>query len=257
MVLATLFFFGSVALIPLLPTGFIPPDDNSQTQVYLALPPGATLAQTTATAEQARRLRDAGRARASSVYTTIGGGSAGGDPFASIGARRDAQGHAHDPARRRAATGRASRCIENQIRAALGAAARRAQQGRPGRLGREVHPGADRRRPAGAADRGSARGRARPAHHPRPRQHHLDRQPDPPRDRRAARLRARRRPGRDQRGHRRDPAHRHRSATTTSRLPKLNLSQRQVPIVVKLEDSTRAGPRRCSSAWRCPARAAR
>ena len=31
MVLATLFFFGSVALIPLLPTGFIPPDDNSQT----------------------------------------------------------------------------------------------------------------------------------------------------------------------------------------------------------------------------------
>ncbi|MES2941213.1 MAG: efflux RND transporter permease subunit, partial [Pseudomonadota bacterium] len=33
--LAALFFFGSVALIPLLPTGFIPPDDNSQTQVYL------------------------------------------------------------------------------------------------------------------------------------------------------------------------------------------------------------------------------
>ena len=44
MVLATLFFFGSVALIPLLPTGFIPPDDNSQTQVYLELPPGSTLA---------------------------------------------------------------------------------------------------------------------------------------------------------------------------------------------------------------------
>ena len=41
MVLSTLFFFGSVALIPLLPTGFIPPDDNSQTQVYLELPPGA------------------------------------------------------------------------------------------------------------------------------------------------------------------------------------------------------------------------
>jgi multidrug efflux pump subunit AcrB len=54
MVLATLFFFGSIALIPLLPTGFIPPDDNSQTQVYLELPPGATLAQTLASAEQAR-----------------------------------------------------------------------------------------------------------------------------------------------------------------------------------------------------------
>ena len=81
MVLATLFFFGSVALIPLLPTGFIPPDDNSQTQVYLELPPGSTLAQTRAAAEQARRRMMAGRARGS-VYTTIGGGSAGGDPFA-------------------------------------------------------------------------------------------------------------------------------------------------------------------------------
>ena len=53
--LAALFFFGSVALIPLLPTGFIPPDDNSQTQVYLELPPGATLEQTKATAEAGAR----------------------------------------------------------------------------------------------------------------------------------------------------------------------------------------------------------
>jgi multidrug efflux pump subunit AcrB len=35
---AAAFFVGSLALIPLLPTGFIPPDDNSQTQVYLELP---------------------------------------------------------------------------------------------------------------------------------------------------------------------------------------------------------------------------
>ncbi|MDB5899992.1 MAG: putative inner rane transporter [Ramlibacter sp.] len=85
MVLATLFFFGSVALIPLLPTGFIPPDDNSQTQVYLELPPGSTLQQTRDLAEQARhavmKVPDV-----KSVYTTIGGGSAGGDPFANIGA---------------------------------------------------------------------------------------------------------------------------------------------------------------------------
>ena len=53
MVLATLFFIGSVLLIPLLPTGFIP-DDNSQTQVYLELPPGSTLQQTRNLAEQAR-----------------------------------------------------------------------------------------------------------------------------------------------------------------------------------------------------------
>ena len=68
---------GSVALIPLLKTGFIPPDDNSQTQVYLSLAPGATLAQTSATAETARqRLMQLAHVR--SVYTTVGGGSAGG-----------------------------------------------------------------------------------------------------------------------------------------------------------------------------------
>ncbi|MBL0421195.1 efflux RND transporter permease subunit [Ramlibacter sp. AW1] len=80
MVLATLFFFGSVALIPLLPTGFIPPDDNSQTQVYLELPPGATLAQTRDAAEQARALITR-VPHVESVYTTIGGGTAGADPF--------------------------------------------------------------------------------------------------------------------------------------------------------------------------------
>ena len=85
MVGATLFFFGSVALIPLLPTGFIPPDDNSQTQVYLELPPGSTLAQTAASAESAR-LMIAKVAHVKSIYTTIGGGSVGGDPFAPQGA---------------------------------------------------------------------------------------------------------------------------------------------------------------------------
>ena len=82
---AAAFFIGSVLLIPLLPTGFIPPDDNSQTQVYLELPPGSTLEQT--------RERPNMRAswslpveHVSSVYTTIGGGSAGGDPFAPQGA---------------------------------------------------------------------------------------------------------------------------------------------------------------------------
>ncbi|MBU7576024.1 MAG: efflux RND transporter permease subunit, partial [Hydrogenophaga sp.] len=46
---AGLFFVGSLMLIPLLPQGFIPPDDNSQTQVFLELSPGATLEQTIAT----------------------------------------------------------------------------------------------------------------------------------------------------------------------------------------------------------------
>lgn len=85
MILATLFFIGSVALIPLLPTGFIPPDDNSQTQVYLELPPGTTLQQTRDLAEQAR-LAVMKVQHVESVYTTIGAGTAGTDPFAGGGA---------------------------------------------------------------------------------------------------------------------------------------------------------------------------
>ncbi|WP_341921937.1 efflux RND transporter permease subunit [Polaromonas sp. YR568] len=85
MIAATVFFIGSILLIPLLPTGFIPPDDNSQTQVYIELPPGSSLAQTKASAEQARQLVSKVE-HVRSVYTTIGGGSAGTDPFAMAGA---------------------------------------------------------------------------------------------------------------------------------------------------------------------------
>jgi len=46
------FFVGSIMLIPLLPTGFIPPDDLSQTQVYLELQPGSTYEQTREAAEK-------------------------------------------------------------------------------------------------------------------------------------------------------------------------------------------------------------
>ncbi len=81
---AAAFFVGSIMLIPLLPTGFIPPDDNSQTQVYIELPPGSTLAQTRAAAEHARQLL--GKVdHIQSIYTTIGGGAAGSDPFAPPG----------------------------------------------------------------------------------------------------------------------------------------------------------------------------
>jgi multidrug efflux pump subunit AcrB len=82
---ALAFFIGSLMLIPLLPKGFIPPDDNSQTQAYLELPPGSTLANTKAVAEDARaRLMQVPHVK--SIYTTIGGGAAGSDPFAPQGA---------------------------------------------------------------------------------------------------------------------------------------------------------------------------
>jgi multidrug efflux pump subunit AcrB len=78
---AAVFFFGSFALVPFLPTGFIPPDDLSQTQVTLTLPPGSTLKETYALAEQAREVVQKNQ-YIKLVYTAIGGGSAGADPFA-------------------------------------------------------------------------------------------------------------------------------------------------------------------------------
>jgi multidrug efflux pump subunit AcrB len=81
---AGLFFIGSIMLVPLLPTGFIPPDDNSQTQVNIELAPGTTLAQTVASAEAARQILIK-NPHVKTVYTTIGGGAAGSDPFAGPG----------------------------------------------------------------------------------------------------------------------------------------------------------------------------
>jgi multidrug efflux pump subunit AcrB len=82
---AAIFFFGSFALVPLLPTGFLPPDDLSQTQVYLSLPPGATFAESLATAERARAIVQR-NPHVKLVYTAIGGGAAGSDPFVPRGA---------------------------------------------------------------------------------------------------------------------------------------------------------------------------
>ena len=80
MVGATVFFFASIAMIPLLPSGFIPPDDNVQTQVRVELPPGTKLAQTMEMAERVRQ-RLLGIDHIHDVYTAVGAGSAGADPF--------------------------------------------------------------------------------------------------------------------------------------------------------------------------------
>lgn len=79
------FLIGSFALVPLLPTGFIPPDDLSQTQVTISLPPGSTFQQTYAAAEQAREIVQK-NPHVKLVYTAIGGGNTGGDPFSPKGA---------------------------------------------------------------------------------------------------------------------------------------------------------------------------
>ena len=80
MIAATVFFVCSMALVGLLPTGFVPSADRAQTQVNIELPPGSTLAETRATAEQARIaiMRDK---NIINVFSSIGGGSSG-DAFA-------------------------------------------------------------------------------------------------------------------------------------------------------------------------------
>jgi len=85
MLAAGVFLVGSSALAPLLPTGFIPADDLSQTQVQVSLPPGSTFKQTFAAAEQARAHVEK-NPNVTMVYTAIGGGSSGSNPLALGGA---------------------------------------------------------------------------------------------------------------------------------------------------------------------------
>lgn len=79
------FTVGSIVLAGFLPTGFLPPDDLSQTQVSITLPPGSTFKQTAAAAEAAGEIVKAHK-HVSLIYTAIGGGAAGSDPFALGGA---------------------------------------------------------------------------------------------------------------------------------------------------------------------------
>ncbi|MBF0157941.1 MAG: efflux RND transporter permease subunit [Magnetococcales bacterium] len=79
LVAALLFFAGSVALIPLLPTGFLPVADRSQTSVRIELQPGTPIETTRAVAEQARSILQQ-MPDVRQVFTAVGS-SAGGGPF--------------------------------------------------------------------------------------------------------------------------------------------------------------------------------
>jgi multidrug efflux pump subunit AcrB len=56
LIAALLFFFGSLALVPMIPTAFMPAMDDGQTQVTIELAPGSTLVDTTRVALQANKL---------------------------------------------------------------------------------------------------------------------------------------------------------------------------------------------------------
>jgi len=71
----------SAALAFLLPIAFVPPDDDAQTQVTLTLAPGSELADTIAAAERARLMLQHNK-HVHRVFAAIGGGStSGGGPM--------------------------------------------------------------------------------------------------------------------------------------------------------------------------------
>jgi multidrug efflux pump subunit AcrB len=80
MLAAAVFFAASISLVPLLPTGFVPAGDRAQTQINVELPPGSTLAETRAVAERVR-LAALQVPHIKTVFSSIGGGSSG-DAFA-------------------------------------------------------------------------------------------------------------------------------------------------------------------------------
>lgn len=86
MIAATAFFVGSLALVPLLPTGFVPAADRNQTAVKIELSPGSTLQETLATAEHARQIVAADK-DVTRVFTAVGI-TTGAGPFG-IGADSD------------------------------------------------------------------------------------------------------------------------------------------------------------------------
>ncbi|TXF97908.1 efflux RND transporter permease subunit [Massilia arenae] len=76
---AAILFAAGIGLAAILPSTFIPADDDAQTRVTLDMPPGSELRATVAMAERAR-VALARHRHVRQVYTAIGGGGGGGDP---------------------------------------------------------------------------------------------------------------------------------------------------------------------------------
>jgi multidrug efflux pump subunit AcrB len=118
---AVLLVAGGLAIAASLPDEFIPEDDGNQTQVTVSLPPGSTLRDTLAMAERARRLI-ADIAHVESVYTAIGGGRGSADPDeAAPAAGVTTAVLTANLAPRHDRDGTTRQAIETQLRHALGA----------------------------------------------------------------------------------------------------------------------------------------
>ena len=80
---ALAFLAASIALVPLIPTGFLPADDRSLTELSIELPPGSALHATTEVAEQAR-LALKGLSGIESAFTVVGEAEADGDAVGEV-----------------------------------------------------------------------------------------------------------------------------------------------------------------------------
>jgi multidrug efflux pump subunit AcrB len=89
MVLASLFFIGALALVPLLPTSFLPAQDVGRSRITLELPPGTTLEKTTAMALQASERLSA-MPQVKHVFISVGTASSSGAGAADITGAGDA-----------------------------------------------------------------------------------------------------------------------------------------------------------------------
>ena len=78
--MATIFFIGSLSLVPLLPKGFVPPADRGQTMVNIERAPGSTLEDTLRAAERVRQKLET-IPDVKHIFSSVGAGVSG-DAFA-------------------------------------------------------------------------------------------------------------------------------------------------------------------------------
>jgi multidrug efflux pump subunit AcrB len=71
------FIIGSLSLMPLLPKGFVPPSDSSQTKVNIEMQPGTTLQQTRQVVQQAEQMIKQ-HPQVVAVFSAAGAASTGG-----------------------------------------------------------------------------------------------------------------------------------------------------------------------------------
>lgn len=76
LLMATIFFVGSLSLVPLLPKGFVPPADRGQTMVNIERAPGSTLEDTLRAAERVRQKLET-MPDVTRVFSSVGGGVSG------------------------------------------------------------------------------------------------------------------------------------------------------------------------------------